>query len=590
MSMRRYTNSFNTRKTPQSEPIPGREKDMAKNNAGGFDFKIDKWSQLDRFLILGTESGSYYASSKKMTADNAKVALDCVAEDGVRVVNRVVEISQSGRAPKNDPALFVLALCLKLGDDNTRAAARAAVPKVARIGTHLFHFADAIEAFGGWGRGTRKAISEWYTRRSPSAVAFQAVKYAQRDGWSHRDLLRLAHVKPPSDEHNKVFRYIAKGWPGVGELPPGDGTDIIWAAEKAKAIGNEGAPNGARTKEIVRLITDHNLPRECIPTQYLNEIGVWEALLDNGGRGMPMTAMIRNLPKMTSIGLLEQNSHRKAVVDALGNEEALRKARVHPLSVLVALKTYGSGHGVRGKLAWSPVPKVVDALDGAFYKSFGSVTPTGKRVMLALDVSGSMCSPEISGMPGITPRIGSVAMAMVTAAVEDDVHCIGFTSQGGLLDGHARLVADALSNYYGGSGKLKGFWQSPGSRGDYGYGVSELDISPRRRLDDNINSISNLPFGGTDCALPMLYAKANKIPVDAFLVFTDSETWHGQVHPTQALDQYKQAMGIDAKLIVVGMTSTGFSIADPARKDMLDVVGFDVAAPNIMSAFVRGEF
>jgi len=48
-------------------------------------------------------------------------------------------------------------------------------------------------------------------------------------------------------------------------------------------------------------------------------------------------------------------------------------------------------------------------------------------------------------------------------------------------------------------------------------------------------------------------------------------------------------MGIDAKLVVVGMTATNVTIADPNDKGMLDVVGFDTSAPNVMSEFVLGK-
>jgi 60 kDa SS-A/Ro ribonucleoprotein len=41
---------------------------------------------------------------------------------------------------------------------------------------------------------------------------------------------------------------------------------------------------------------------------------------------------------------------------------------------------------------------------------------------------------------------------------------------------------------------------------------------------------------------------------------------------------------------VVGMTATQFSIADPKDSGMMDVVGFDGSAPNIISSFARGEF
>jgi 60 kDa SS-A/Ro ribonucleoprotein len=71
------------------------------------------------------------------------------------------------------------------------------------------------------------------------------------------------------------------------------------------------------------------------------------------------------------------------------------------------------------------------------------------------------------------------------------------------------------------------------------------------------------------------------------VVYTDNETWFGGVHPFQALKQYRQAMGRPAKLIVAGMTATKFTIADPSDHGMLDVVGFDSAAPAVMAAFSR---
>ena len=100
-----------------------------------------------------------------------------------------------------------------------------------------------------------------------------------------------------------------------------------------------------------------------------------------------------------------------------------------------------------------------------------------------------------------------------------------------------------------------------------------------------VKAVSDLPFGGTDCALPMLWAAENKVPVDIFCVYTDSETWAGDIHPVQALRAYRQKMGIGAKLVVIGMVSNGFSIADPDDGGMLDVVGFDTATPSVIADF-----
>src|SRR5207237_1849848 len=147
----------------------------------------------------------------------------------------------------------------------------------------------------GWGRGLRNAVAGWYVEREVDDLALQAVKYQQRDGWSHGDLLRLAHPKAPSPQHESVFRWMLAGagslaerqvkrkvngedrgakYDAVAALPT-----FIEAFEQAKCASSKSA--------IVKLIDEFDLPREAIPTQWLNEVAVWDALL----RRMPMTAM-----------------------------------------------------------------------------------------------------------------------------------------------------------------------------------------------------------------------------------------------------------------------------------------------------------
>lgn len=156
-------------------------------------------------------------------------------------------------------------------------------------------------------------------------------------------------------------------------------------------------------------------------------------------------------------------------------------------------------------------------------------------------------------------------MALVTMATEPDVDVVGFAS------GRAN----------------RGLYMNP-SRMQEIDGLAWLTISPRQRLDDAIRSVSNLEFGGTDCSLPMRWALKEGRRYDTMVVFTDNETYAGRVHPHQALAEYRQNMGTETRLVVVGMTSTGFSIADPGDPGMLDVVGFDSAAPQLISDFSRG--
>ena len=166
--------------------------------------------------------------------------------------------------------------------------------------------------------------------------------------------------------------------------------------------------------------------------------------------------------------------------------------------------------------------------------------------MLALDVSGSMGSGNVNGIPGLTPRDVTAAMAMATARVEPSYMVFGFSNR-----------------------------------------FMPLNISPKQRLDDVVKSISDLPFEGTDCSLPMLYAQKSKLGIDAFVIYTDNETWAGAVHPHIALQDYRNKSGRNSKLVVCGTTATEFTIADPTDPGMLDVVGFSADCPAVIADFTR---
>lgn len=545
--MATYQKLYNTRATAQRAPIPDR--DQVANSAGGYVFALDDWARLERFLILGSDAPTYYASARQLTQENAACVTRCLAADAEKTVWMIRAVSEAGRAPRNDAALFALALAAADANPLARQQALQALPAVARTGEHLFQFVTYAEGLRGWGRGLRSAVGNWYLGRPVRSMAYQALKYRQRHGWTHRDLLRLAKPKPDEPARDALFHWITKGNLDA-EAIEGVRLEDMAALGQLFAFEEAQTAEGPRLHELIR---EHRLTHEMIPAERLGEAAVWEALLED----MPMAAMLRNLGRMTANGTLRHIAKATGMVTGrLGDAERIRKARVHPLAVLVALKTYQGGRGVRGALTWQPIPGIVDALDGAFYTAFGNVEPTGKRLMLALDVSGSMTMSEIGGMTGVTPRVGSAAMAMVTLAAEKTAHVVGFTGNNRTYDSTT---------------------------------IRPLDISPRRRLDDVVRYIDGLRFGATDCSLPMRYALDKGLDIDAFVIYTDSETWAGPMHPVQALRQYRERTGIPAKLVVVGMTSTGFTIAYPEDAGMMDVVGFDTAAPAVIGDFIRGQ-
>jgi 60 kDa SS-A/Ro ribonucleoprotein len=527
----------NRRQTPQTEKISG-VKHQIQNSAKGISFKLSKWECFKRFLILGTEGGSFYANEKNLSIQNIDNVLECIKENGRDVVDIAVYISNGGQAIKNDAAIYVLALVASCDSKDLRKYALSRLSKICRISTHLFTFIEYVKTMRGFGRTLREAISNWYTNKKIEDLAYQVLKYKQRDGWSHKDVLRLAHPTPPTEDMNTLFSFI------VGKsdtIPPVSPYSI--GAEKIKTVPK---------KDVVRLITEYGLTREVIPTEYLNEAEVWEALLQN----MPYTALIRNLGKMASIGLHKAFSDSvKLTIQHLTNHDKIKYSRIHPLTIINALMVYQAGHGVRGSLSWDTNPNIIDALEYAFYQSFEYVKPTNKRIMLALDVSASMTMAKIAGTV-LNCREASGVLAMTTMKTEQDAIIVGFTDTG---------VASMHKD---------------------GSAISPLPITKNSTLQSTIHSISHLPFRGTDCALPMLYCLQNNIDLDAIVIYTDNETWAGNIHPWQALDQYQNRVGHTVKLVVVGMVSNKFSIARPDYLNMLDVVGFSTNTPAAISEFI----
>ena len=256
---------------PQSAPLKG----MVPNSAGGYAWAVDDMRRLRRFMCLGSEGGTYYIGEKKLGKENAVAIIRLInSGKGVDVVSEVVQFSVEGRAAKQDPIIFTLALCARDKDGPTKAAAYEALSKVCRIPTHLFAFVQFCESLSegtGWGRAHRKAIQKWYNSKSPKSLAQAVTKYKQRGGWSHLDVLRLCHLKPESDGIACVCKYVVKGIEACREAYGGKEGDVAKTVKYLEAVE---AAKTADEATMIRLIKEHRLVREHVPTELLNSEAV----------------------------------------------------------------------------------------------------------------------------------------------------------------------------------------------------------------------------------------------------------------------------------------------------------------------------
>jgi 60 kDa SS-A/Ro ribonucleoprotein len=528
---------------PQTEPLR-KGTPQVKNNAGGYVYKLDPQAALRRFLMLGTDGGTYYVGERDLTKQNVDLLVNVWRDQPTETADTILKISDAGLAPKVSPALFALAMGMA-GTPQARTAVEDIFPFVVRTASHLLEFVNYVNGLRGWGRSLKRTVSYWF-QKDINTLGYQVLKYQNRNGWSHRDILRLTHPKS-FELRSNLYAYLV-GKPHKAETLP----YVIAGYEAIKAAASE--------QEVIDLIAKHGFTHEMVPNQWKNSPAVWDAILHAGEHGMPLTAMIRNLATMTRVGLLGPFSEaQKYIVGKLGNQEALKRARIHPLNVLNALMAYsansfamqtsyyGSGnYGLRGKGLDGKTPNaaVVAALENAFYDTFQYAPRSGKSFLVAMDVSGSMTS-QCGGM-NMSCIHAETALASVILAQEPNSLAFRFDTSFKQVTLPVRNLARALEIVYDGN------------------------------------------FGGTDCSLPMKWATKAKAKVDTFVVITDNETWAGNRHPSTALNDYRSKVNPDAKLVVIGMTATDFTIADPADRNSLDVVGFDASVPGLLANFAGG--
>jgi len=523
-----------SRAVPQSQLLDPRQ---VRNEAGGHGYTVDRWELLHRFLTVGMQGGTYYVGEQKLTDRATELVLACVVEDGPRAVQSAVEVSLAGRALKQDYTLYVLALALASPDLATRAQGYRALPLVCRTGSTLFQLLSYVKGRRGWSRGLRRAVAAWYDEMDEDKLAYQLVKYRNRQGFTHRDAMRLAHPCASGDARQTLYAWAVGKESAAAPLPQ--------VVRDFDAAGEAQSPDVELAKR---------LPREALPAAWLNDASIMEALLygtsddEDGGRGMPLTALLRNLGNLSKCGLLVANSKAASyVVEELSDGARIRAARVHPIAIFLAGRMYASGAAIRGSGTWAPVGSVVEALDHAFQLAFANVEPSHRRILVAVDASASM-STGVLGLP-VSARDAALAMALVTAKTEPNARLVGFT--------------DANSAF-------------------------ELKVARDERLRDvAARFAANVEGRATDCAEPLRFAAEAKFDLDALVIYTDSETWAGSVHPQAALEATRKRLRHRVKSIVAATTATSHSIGDPGDRDVLQVSGFDASVPAVIANFLR---
>jgi 60 kDa SS-A/Ro ribonucleoprotein len=529
---------FFTRKqkgTPQNQPIPGREAEMIQGRSGGWMFDAGLGQMLRRCLLIGTAQSTYYAQKHELTQDFIDVLKEAVASDPSKVADEILYASD-GRAINNSAPLLGLVLLSMGKTPQAKQAFREIFPQVVRTGSHFYEWLNYTKSMRGFGKIIQEVGTQWLSRDDVKGLAYQLLKYQQRSGFSHRDALRLFHVKPPTEDHAGLFNWVVNGWDHLPDEIPSEALKQIWWYEWLKHHPDrtcQAIAKGRLTHEMAAPVGKMN--REA-----------WQLLFNE----MPIGALLRNLGSLTELGVLraDQKHNLDRVEKVLNDVNRLRKGRVHPIDVLKALKTYESGGKLgRSKKTWKPVPRIVDILDKAVELSFDTAEPTGKVFLHAVDISGSMSYGVVDSV-GLSCCEIATAMALVTAKAEKNYVIRGFSTQ-----------------------------------------FVDLGISRKDSFQSALKKASNKNFGGTDAAVAYNWAIKERFKADVICFWTDSESWAGSRHPSKVLTRYRQKVNPHVKAVYITLAPYRITLVDPQDPLSWDLGGFDPGTPRLIQMLATEE-
>ncbi|VDK84290.1 unnamed protein product [Litomosoides sigmodontis] len=484
----------------------------------------------------------------------------------------------------------------------------------------------------GWGRALRATVIRWYYNHTPNRLAVIVTKYRHRVNYSHRDLFCLSHIHPkptfPSHhsywqhqkEYEEIFKHVTRSYRSSGKGGQGrkrrkdsspkskskrgrlDSEQTEGVRENLEELNLKRAKEGGASADVeamvnsvtsatayieafvrlqtltleniheaVTLILQYGFEEEHVPQRLLSCKEVWGALL----RRMPLRTILKNMGKMSGIDLFEEGASIfnylsrvlssipsffyddcenytdflnddpvSLVVRTLTNAEKLRQGRLDPLTILIAKTNYEHGHEMKRNRIWKPVNDIQNALDKAFYKCMDAVGVTNKRYLIAVDISDSMDS----FVQGTTIACSQAAATLSMAFIYNEIDVIAL--------GFANLLRPLE-------------WNRDMGLGQY------------------LTAAKMLGYGKTDCALPMSWAIEQGIFVDVFIVLTDSDISIKSMKPSDAIQLYRQQMGMpDAKLIIIGITDSVGSLADPTDPNMLVICGINPSVLQVIHDFV----
>ncbi len=484
----------------------------ATTEAGGRAYALPYKLALAQYAATGCLSSTFYADAGEQLD---KVLGFCAGVDAEFIAKTAVYARQRGLM-KDMPALLVAVLASR-----DSALCGKVFDRVIDNGKLLRNFVQILRS-GATGRRSlgsapKRLIQCWLDQRSDTALFRASVG----NDPSLADIIKMVHPKPSTAGRRALYGYLLGRPYDVDALPT-----CVAHYEAYKAGLSKEAPNVS-----FQLLTSLNL-----------DAAAWRSIARNAS--WQMTRM--NLNTFARHGVFDEPAMIRLIAERLADPAEVRRARVFPYQLMVAM----------GRVGKDVPQRVKDALRAAMDIALRNVPELPGQVYILPDISGSMHSPVTGYRKGATSSL----------------RCIDV----------AALISAALLRVNPGAEVIP-----------FSDRVSGCRLSAEDSVMTNARTLAGLPSGGTQCAAPLRELNRRGAKGDLVIFVSDNESWisdqprWGNTGVMKEWARYKRRNPA-AKMVCIDIQPYSTTQA-PERADIINIGGFSDAVFTLIADFTRGE-
>jgi 60 kDa SS-A/Ro ribonucleoprotein len=478
-------------------------------------------------LLTNTLGGTYYATEEKLLDESLKLHAEMALSDPAFMARAIVYARNEGLM-RMQP-IVGLAYLAKAD----RVLFRRIFNKVINTPGDLTDFVEIVRGGvvpGGMGRTIKSTIAGWLNGLSQ----YHAIKYAAGgQGYSLRDILRVAHPMPVNNIQDSVFLWLTDAEKWAVDAEKRAKVPQIDAFERLKRLQNTGSQEAARS-----IIAEGRLPYEVVTGVIKPDVDTWRELM----KQMPYFALLRHLNTLQRAGVLRDDESAAYAAERLRDAEAVRKAKVLPFRLFTAYQMFNpEGHAEK---------RVLSALVDALEVSFANMPHLGDRVCIAPDVSGSM-----NGQISRESKTRYIDIAGIFTAA--------------LLKASPYAQILPFENH-----------------------VVSVKLSAQDSIMTTADKLAHIGGGGTAVSSPISHLLDKREKVDTFIGITDNVEWatdqSGRSGFLAVWNEYKERVAPQAKAFLLTIAPYRHAVAPKAAADIFYTYGWNDNVLKFISLNLEG--